>query len=345
MPQGRGVAAEPPFSAVLRNVFARARKRPLVAAALAAGATAAVVALRVAAPPSYVAALTFRMDEGHVIDPRNLPPPPPRVREYVSSVALSRTRLLELMERHGISPQLRANDPLAAVDALRADIGVDVVRNYFLLDRRPGEPRSALVVVSFTSTRREQALAIVHDIGTLLVESQAAARASRLRRAREANAAHLRLARERLDIAEEHRADPGVLPGMEAAPVSLWLAWQRDLSAALARVAELEDRARELELAGDAEREHLGFELRLVDERVTASRRPLRPAETAAYAAVVFAMALSGAVVWVGAFDRRVRGYADVTACGLRLLGTVPSFGGDDASSYRAWLEHATGEA
>lgn len=335
------VEGEPRLWTVLPDVLARAARRPLRTLALAALATASVVAVRVSLPPSYLARVTFRMSEGDLQSSTSAPQPPARIREYISNVALTRERLLGLMERHGISPRLRAVNLEAALDAMREDLEIEVFRNYFLFDRREaGEPRTAQIVLSYRGDDRDQALAVVRDIGTVVLESQQAGRSARLDQAREVAALQARHARERLRLAQEQHAQllrPAAGGAEERARVEAERALlQQEILGWIARVQELERRAADLQFTQAAEAQHLGLTFRLVDESVKTVRRPLGRAEVAGHAAVVFAAVSLVLSVLLGAFDRRVYRAADVIASGFPLLGTVPALAGDDAGAHRA---------
>lgn len=335
------VAREPRLGPTLRRVLARAARRPALPLLLAALATALLVTARVLARPTYVATLTFRLAEGDLQDPSNAPKPPARIREYVTAVALTRDRLLALMEEHGISARLRQANPTAAVKSLRDDLDVTVVRNYFLLDRASaGEPRSALVLVSYAGGDRAQVKEVVHDIGAIILETQAGARSARMRKARDLNAAQAELTRGQLRALEQDRAriaGRAARSGVESAYAQADLAAiERAIRSATARVLDLDRRAASLELSQEAERQRLGLSFDLVDERVQTLRPPLGPRRLAAYALLLFPTLAAIAAIVLGSFDQRVYGAASVRSEGFPLLGTVPAFPGADAGSWRA---------
>ena len=342
LPAEAWIADEPRFSAVLAGVFARAARQPFRAAAVAVLLAALAVVVRIASQPSYVATLTFRMKEGEIRGPQNVPMPPSRIREHITDVVLSRERILYLMEKHGISARLRTANPMAAVGLMRNDIEIGVVRNYFLLDAdAAGESRSAHVILSFTGRDRDRVQAVVHDIGAFFIEDQAAARNSQLNRARELSAAQAQHAHERLEALQAQRARLARRPAAggareEATTLAEIAALGREIGASLLRSQILEKRAAELSFALDAEAQQLWLRFDLVDESVRALREPLKGAEGVAFAGSVLLVAIPVVMVFFGALNRRMYRSADVTMCGFPLLGTVPRFPGDDAGSYRA---------
>jgi hypothetical protein len=194
-------------------------------------------------------------------------------------------------------------------------------------------------VLSCSGSDREQVQAIVHDIGQLVLETQAAARNVRLSHAREIHAAQALRAEGQLHALELRRAALLARHGEAAeAPAAVraeLASLQRDITAATARARELERRTADLEFVRDAEQQQLGLTFRLVDERTRAIREPLRGARVAAFAAVVLAVVGPVVAIVLGAFDARLYGGADVLANRFPLLGTVPALPGDDAGSDR----------
>jgi hypothetical protein len=336
------IAEEPGGSTVLRAVLARASRQPFRMLALALVATALLLGARLVARPSFVGTLTLRLVEGDLQDVRGAPRVPVNIRDYISDVALNRRQILQLMEKHGLSERFRASNPVAAADALREEIGISVVRNYFLLDREFGDAaRSASVVLSFTSGRREQALAVVHDIGALLLESQAASRSARLDLARKASAAELAFVQEQLQSLEARRARLVLAKRGRSreqviqarAEEALVLQQMRAVSL---RNGDLLKRAADTELALEAEQSQLGLSFQLVDESVEEIRPPLGAGATSFRAALFLVALLPISGILLGAFDRRVHRGRDVTDRGLLLLGVIPRWDLGAGGSSRA---------
>jgi hypothetical protein len=311
----------------------------LLTVTAAAVLTTLIVGARLRRPPVYFATATFRMAEGDLHDPNNVPRPSPAIREWISDVALNRERLLTLMKKHAMLSALRERDPAAAVSSLREDISVWVIRNYFLLDRPgAGEPRTAEIMVSYRDLDREFARALVHDIANTIVENQAAARRTRVAAAQRVAEREAQRARERLRSLEEKRAAAieradgrDRLPSSVLQEIALS---QREVELALARVAEIRRRAADLTFASAAESRRLWLDIKLVDESIYTLRKPLDAGALVLFASTVFATLLVVCAATVGAFDRRVYEAADVVAAGLPLLGAVPRTGSEGPGSY-----------
>jgi hypothetical protein len=327
------VVDEPRPIAVAGYVLARALRSPRSVLAAALLAALAVTAARLALPASYRATLTFRLTEGALHAPQDLPRPPAQIREFVDEVALNRTALLKVMERHGLSAGLRQADAVAAVEAFREEIGVEVRQNEFLLGRDPdGPPRSALLALSDVAATPGQAQAIARDLGAAVLESQEATRWDWLLRAQALGAARVDQAQARLRQLSDRwsalAARAGAAPPEEAARLRLEAAsLRRELEAALARAGAARRRTSGLDLAADVERRNLGLDVRMVDERLETLRAPASWPAAAAGAGLLLLAFLPLAGLLQGAFDDRILGPADVLACGLPLLGTVGAVG------------------
>jgi hypothetical protein len=341
----RWISEEAQLGAIARLAFTRARRRPALTLALALGATAALVGWRAWKAPAYEARLTFSMTEGEVVEPGAGLRPPRSIAEYLSTVVLSRERLGRLMEKHGISRARRAHDPVSAIeDFRREDISIEVTRNYFVFDRRPGDPpRSAHLIVALTGSDPERTRALLHDIGQAIVDDQAEDRADLLAAERTTLEGRLAWAQARSRSLEQRiavlseeagHADKGDAIVLRARVASLALEHQD----ALEQVLELERHRGRVEFVAAAEGKKLGVRLELVDESLLVRSRRLTPWEMAALAPLVFALALLLVAPVVGAFDDRVYAAEDLELRGLPLLGALSRFPGDDQGSYRARL-------
>lgn len=330
------ISAEPRLADVVRTVLARAlrRRRRVLGAALLL--TAALTVQRALQDPRYEATLYFRLAEGDVTDPSQTPPPPRDIRQYITSVALSRQQLETIMRKYRVSTEWLANDRIAAIDDFRDDIDIGVSRNYFLYDRADDDaPRSAQVTVSLAGSDPADTAAMLHEIGDAILRDQAAQRRGGLADAREFMNAQLAQARARTKSLQETidrlsrdaaAASPSEAIGIRAHVSRLEAETRGVIDQALA----LEVRAADVEFAGAAEDERLGLAFELFDESLATFAPRLTPSELALRAAIVFAVALLIAACAVGAFDDRIYGPDDLAAHGVPILGALPRFPGDD---------------
>jgi hypothetical protein len=336
------VSDEARMASIARSVFSRALRRPVRVLLIASLLTGAYVAGRALKPPIYEATLYFHLAEGDLSDPRNTPKPPSAIREHISNVALSRHRLEEIMRKYHLSERRLARDRVAATDEFREDVLIDVSRNYFLYERRPGEaPRSAQVTISLSGSDAKLTRAVLHEVADAILEQQVAHRSGGLEEARQYLDAQLELARARTRSLQEEigrlrieaaRADTRRAIDLRARIAAL----ETQARGAIEQALELERRAAAVAFSSEVEGERLGLNLELFDERLEVSTPPLTPLQLALRAAFAFGIVLLLTVPVVGAFDDRIYAPEDLTAFGLPLFGALPRFPGDDACSYSA---------
>ena len=330
------------MAAIARQVFVRALRRPVRVLAIAVLISGTYVWTRAHTAPTYEATLYFNMVEGDLTDSKNTPRPLRSIREYISNVALSRARVERLMTKYHLSHAYLARDRVAAIDAFREDIGIDVTRNYFLYDRiQFNAPRSAQIAISRRGADPEQSRAILREIGDAILQEQLAQRADRLGQARDVFGAQLLLARTRTRLLQQQidrlwldlaRADPRNAIWIQARIAGL----QADVKGAIEQVVALERRAADVAFTAAAEGKQLGLNFELFDESLVTTAPRLTPFQLARLAAIVFFMVLVLTVPVVGAFDDRIYSAHDLEVYGLPFFGALPHFDGDDAGSYRA---------
>ncbi len=338
------VSDESRMGSAARRVFARALRRPVRVLAIALLTTGAYIAWRALAAPSYEATLYFRLSEGDLTDPSNAPRPPRAIRDYISNVALSRTRVEQIMKKYHLSGAYLARNRVAAIDEFREDIKIDVSRNYFIYDRRQDEsPRSALVTISLSGSDAEKTRAMLHEIGDAILKEQIEHRSSRLAQARELLGAQLTLARARVNSLQKAmdrlRIDLTNPDARGAIDIRARIAaLQAETTGAIERVLVLERRSAAVAFSAAAEGEQLGLNFELFDESLIASAPQLTHFQLVCRAALVLTIVLLLTVPLVGAFDDRIYAPEDLAARGLPLFGALPRFPGDDAGSYGARL-------
>jgi hypothetical protein len=224
---------------------------------------------------------------------------------------------------------------------MREDIDIGVSRNYFIFDRRPDdEPRSASISIAFPSADRDQARAVVHELGQAILDVQARQRNDRLNAERTLidaeltrAQAHVRDVQTELDRLVLESADAkGTAYVTNQAEVAN--AHER-LKSALDNAHELETRDARLDLAADVEDQRLGLAFQLVDEDVVVLSPALRTGQIIRLALSLFLCAGAVLLIVVGGWGRRVDTSDDLTAAGLPVLGRVERFPGDDVGSYR----------
>ena len=351
MPGEPWLSEESRMTSVALQVLSRALRQPGRVLAIALLATAALVAARALRQPSHEATLYFRLAEGVLTDPRSAPRPPRAFREYVTGVVLSRQRVEQIMRTYHWSEALLARNPVAAVDDFRSQVQVEVGGNYFLYERRPGDPpRSAQVTISVAGPDAEQTRAVVHEIGQAVLADQNAQRRLHLAQTRQLLETQIDLARERtrsLQAAIDRlwaRAAGADALGATAMRVQIAML-EVESNAAIERLVALERRAGVVAFTAAAEDERLGLSFELFDESLLTFAPRLTPLQLASRAALVFAVALVLAAAAIGAFDDRIYGPEDLAVRDLPFFGAVPGFPGDDVGSYFARISRERGSS
>jgi hypothetical protein len=229
-----------------------------------------------------------------------------KLAEYVRSGVFTSEPLLVLIRRHGLYPKLLATDRLAALEAFRRDIDVDVYQNYFVEQRSEGgRPRSARVALSYRAKDRATAIAVTRDLGALVVERESTRRRDQAEKA----AAAAERTKESLKAALTERVERAALkqaelarsttpdPALQVELVSLL----GSITTVERQVDEASERAGALELGARYEQSGMGLSFEIADEAgVGVSSRTLRTRVLAC--AVAYLAVLPLLVMTVGAF-------------------------------------------
>jgi hypothetical protein len=296
----------------------RAWRRPWLTGALGLTLFAVLLAVQVRKRSSYTATVRLMLTEGKGNEPARAGR---QVRRFVTDVALTSVRLTELVGRHQLGPELglegaRATSSLA-VDLVRRRIGVEIADDHFLGPRYQGEgPRSARILVSFSSSRPERALAVARDLGAMVVAAEAAGQIGTLER---------RLLHARQQADAQRRAVALAAVQLAAASADGSLRGLVDRGRGLQRTAEGErrlheaqERVEEARLRLEAARLELGPRVQVVD-RGEEPDHGLSPGVRLARQIVLAALvSLPLAAILVGAYDRRIYDLEDLARAGFR---------------------------
>ena len=332
------ISDEPRLAPVARWVVARARRRQVLLLVAALLATGAFTARRAFRQPTCVATLYFRLVEGDVTDPDNSPRPPREIREYISAVALSRSRVERIMRKHAWSSAFLARDRERAIDEFRDEIEIDVSRNYFIYDRQAtDEPRSAYVTISLKGANAEMTQAVLREIGDAIVQDQASQRKSRFAQTGEMVEGQLAHIRARITSLQRRIGVLQLEPAGTRATVQPQIAaLEIEVASAIEQMLTLQRLSSEVAFSTVAEDHRLGLNFELFDESLVASSPRLTRNQLVKFAAVVFAIVLVLLGLVVGTFDDRIWSPEDLDLRGLPLFGALRHFPGDDAGSYSA---------
>jgi hypothetical protein len=302
----------------LRRLFRRARARPLLTLGLAL-AVASLGVLREARVRFYQSRVVFRIEGAERTSNRSL-------RRLVESELLTDEALLPLMRRHHLDPTLVEENPLDALEWLRADvIGLEVWHS-----------PEAHLAVAFVHKDPRVAYDAVCDLSELIsarTENPVVARADRdLARADKAAAA----AREELFAARSALSlkEMKLRYAVERAKLIAEIESLREEGAARERrLAELQAERDAARIRAQAARRQPGLRFEVVEPPQPAPLVAPKGARLVELGFLGLLLLLPLAAMAVGAYDPVVRDAADLKRLGQRPLGHVPAFPGDGVGS------------
>jgi hypothetical protein len=261
--------------------------------------------------------------------------PPQELFAFIWGVFLSGPNLKKVIERHKIYPDKWAKDPQVAVEAMRNDLDVVLWRNYFVESYSDDdEARSARVSISWHFKDPEVALAVVRDLGDVIIESQTEARREVFALAQQdvEDAAgneleRLTALRREISLRELEQARA---PKARQAALLVQLSELRFEARMLQkRVEALGNTRTRLELTAAWERQRSGIRFEVIEPGVVVAQKLAGPIATGLTTVVIFFLSILLGGLLVGAFESRVRQPADVQRLGVSVLGAVPAFRGD----------------
>lgn len=327
----------------LRRLFTRALRRPVKPIVIALLAALGVAGLRARKVRVYESRVVYRVSEGD-LDPTTSPAAAKQLRSYILDVVFSSQRLLGVMEELDLYARERRKGPDFAVETMRDDFEVDVWRNYFIEDRRAEEAgRSARIGISYRHPDRQVAFDVVRRLGRLVEEQEQRSRIHLADEAVERASAAVAVARDDLArrrgmITAKEMAARRAGPAQRAMLLMDVDALRKGLGDVEARLHDLERKKAALELRASMERNHLGMRFELVDPGHLAPPGISRPKELVILGIVTFLFMLPLGAMWAGAFDGRIYDAEDVHRLGLRLIGRLEPFPGDNVGSLEARL-------
>jgi hypothetical protein len=329
-----------------RRLLRRARPRLRWLLLFALVAAIGYPVRRITAKRVYDAQLVLRIVEADKELTKEVRPP----QEYFAfiwGVFLSGPNLKKVIKRHKIYPDKWAKDPQVAVEAMRNDLDVIVWRNYFVEGYNDDdEARSARVSITWHYKDPEVALAVVRDLGEVIIDSQTEARRAVFELAQQdvveaADHELERLAGLRRAIGLKELEQMRAPTARQAALLVQLHELRFEANALEKRVAALGNTRTRLELTAAWERQRSGIRFEMIEPGVVVPQKLAGPIATALTTVVIFALTLLLGGLLAGAFESRVRQPADVQRLGVHVLGVVPTFRGD---SYGALTERLRAE-
>jgi hypothetical protein len=326
----------------LRRLARRAAARPLLTLLLTLVVTGAFVVWRAQKQQVFESKIVFRVVEGD-LDLHTAPRTNGRLREYVADVCFSTARLAAVIKARGLYPSLAKRDITLAVEEMRDDTAVEVWRNYFI-DRAPGDSREAHVAVSYRGRDPHLVYDVVRDLGRLITEEEQKTRVGQAAAALQAADdevanAKLLLEQAQRDLVAKELARTLARSDEERARLLVRTLGLEQAVPRLERTLEAAQRKRQsMYLRLQLERRSMGLRFELVDPGHVQPAGISRKKLLLMAALALFVLSLPLAVMAVGAFDQRIYAVDDVQRLGLRALGGVRAFAGDNRGTLRERL-------
>jgi len=322
----------------LASIYRRVRARWLRTVIFAVLATALAFAYQARKQPLFPASVVIRVVEAN-FDPNTAPPTSYQLTEYFSQVALSRQVLRSLIDEYDLYPEEQGIDPNLALEVMREDIELYVIRNYFAQQRYSEDPpRTARVVITYTGRDPDKALAVARHMGRVVAEDQTQSRRTAARAAADSMAATVAELRGRLERARAEEAELQ-LRVAEAPPghASSELVRLRSVMHSIAQLRreldQAESRRTGYELREQLEDSEMGLRFELVDPGRPAEVLLSRGQELTLTGLLAFLFLLPMVVVAVGSFDGRIYDADNLRRLGLEPFGHIPSFPGHRVGS------------
>jgi hypothetical protein len=308
----------------LAFAWPRARAHWLAVLLIAAASTGVFVAWRAGVAPTFEASIVIRVVERD-FDDKAKPPSSGELESFVNDVFLTRSTLLRIIEEQELYPDEMGPDPSLALEAMRDDLDIRVVQNYFAPERYIGEPiRSARVVVSYAGSTPDQALAVVRAIGKAFSAAKLRVRRTSARWA----AAQAKVAQTTLyhQLISARRRQARLNLTAAKAPVALvTLVRTTDEVERLGHELDaLRDKSGRLSLQRDLEEQQMAMRFELVDSGRRPSAGMSRRSQLALGGAVAFSLLLPLTALGLGTLGTRIVSERGVQRLGLKPLGTVP---------------------
>ncbi|HEU4412587.1 MAG TPA: hypothetical protein VFS43_45510 [Polyangiaceae bacterium] len=328
-------------SRLLRRMRVSLRRILIITLAL----TALTAGYRSLKKRQYAAHVIFRVTEGDLTND-TAPPTRGRLKNYLSDVALVSSRLQRIIEKYDLYPTKRKIDMQLAVEAMRDDIDLDVISNYFSQQRyRDDPPRSARVIVEYSTTDPQLALDVARTLAQTIQDDES----TRRREAAEldAEATHRASAglREQLAQAQTRLTEAQLeLNGSKAAERATLLVeleqLRRTILSLQDRLKEASKRQSDFDFRANLENQRLGLRFEVLD----ANRPPLPllpvNAELALVTVLAFLLLVPAVGIAIAAFDARVYDVDDlrrlrIPACGHINLPRMAKFGNPNKQARR----------
>ncbi len=339
--------SEPSTSAALvfelQRIRRRVAARPLPVLVLAALLTAALT-YKVATKERLVEAeVILALTEGTMTSDRS-GLPAEQLREYATSVLLADKNLLQVIEKHDLTPLRARLGPQFAIEQLWENVDVAIWKNsfiYFSADDQNAR-KSARIGITVRDEDPERGYLVAQDLARLAIATHEEERQKITSAvAREVTQARQTLAAQLTDNATAVAIKQAALAtAQKERRLGLAAQLHVDLTGLDHEAEGIEDQLALVLHSTEAIADQIAAAGLDINLSIVEERRPERP-DHAMFGLVLVAIligvgSLVGSALFLGAFDTRIHDTDDVERLGLPVLGHLPAFAGDHVGSLRA---------
>tara|TARA_R110002096_G_scaffold436100_1_gene667679 strand:- start:45042 stop:46148 length:1107 start_codon:yes stop_codon:yes gene_type:complete len=329
----------------LKRLKRRAKERKLLVVFLAFLGAAAVVHKLSKRVPMYTASVVMRATEGVLVDEES-PIATQGLANYLYSVALSKERLMPLIEKHNLYPARETFGNLFAIDELRNFLDIEIGSNFFAGERDEGDPqRSVGITVHFTDFDPNLAFNVAQDLGKVLMAAEVERRKNHAKKLSAIAKSTVGYVQERLlkQTDQLAQADLTIDSGNGDPKAALAVAEARikkkrlleDIKQTTLVLEAVSADQSYTDLAQAAEGANQALQFEIVDVR-----RPLiiPPTSKVVYGIVglfIFICLLPLCAIGLAAMDTKLHHIEDVMRLGMPVVGHVPGFPGSQVGTLR----------
>ncbi|MEM6787082.1 MAG: hypothetical protein AAF715_06140 [Myxococcota bacterium] len=310
----------------LRTLLDGSRRRWVWTLLLSLGITLVAVGLKARKDPKHTVDIVIRMTEKK-FDDETRPPSTRDIRRHLYDVALSRTALLALIKEYDLYPD-KMFDPVWAVEAMKEDIEIFVLSNYFSPETYIENPlRELRLVVSYAHVDPEKALTTTRAMGKLIAREQTTVRRKVAMRTASAGAEAARMLQQDILLVRREIADLNRIRDKNPLALVRLRRLVVELEVLQEQAGGMTQQVTNLGLRGELEKKVGGLEFELADEG--RPPRVLLDTRTRLIIIGVFLFLFCIPIVGIGvaAVDPIVYDRRQVGRLCLRYLGHLPVSG------------------
>jgi len=331
------------FKVELLRLKRRAKKKPLVLVLVSFALVAAVLLKMSRKVPVYQASVVMRATESKLIEEES-PFAGEGLANYLYTIALSRDRLLPLIEKYNLFPEREHLGDLYAVDELRDSLDIEISSNSFVRVRDDGDPlRTVGIAIHFSSRDHELAFEIARDLSQIMVEAEQERRAeSAVKLEKIANVSVTKVEAKMAEVSaaiasslltiDSAKNLPGDQTKIAAAQIRV-RRLKQDMSMLEQRLTQMVTSQEELALVVAIEEADLGMQFEVVD----VERPEYIPPKSAVFFVIIglflFVCVIPLAAIGVSAMDSKLHHIDDLLRLNLPVVGHMPGFPGDSKGS------------